>query len=768
MNGIDLVNYVAGLELPSCSMAFNGFVLEEEVPGYRTTTVTGRDSLSAEIAEYDNGYVDGSTLLHRKFPSRDITVNFTIVSSGQDALRDAYNKLRSILYARGSEEAQIVFKDEADLYYLGTVSNVTGDDVFSWEAASTGSITIHCSTPFKWSLDTFEATADSNGNITVDYDGTYKAYPVLHAKVNNNNLGYIGFVNDRRNIIQLGDPTEVDKYRQGRLDTTLLNDNFVSDPGSFAHFSVKNGITPENRELINRDVQTGEIKVGLYDDDLTNIGNGVTRAFTLKSILSTNPNSRWAGGSASAQLTQSAQNFTCTVSYVVDDIKKNITNTSYHGELRIYLMGTVGGVKKTIASVHVWINTTTDNLVRVEYNVLDKSYKLMNYKPVEQTIDRLSANSDERYTSAQKRSAYSKLAKTITIVKRGDKFDFTSPAGKYSITVPITKNYEVSEVGIWILGLANVTSLSGNNKSPQTQYINGKLTKDGWVTPTGRTINSDNVINKSTAVTPSATYPILLEIYAEKRRATNVSGKIYTTYSTPKKNFKIIKANTNYQTGILNSLVHYNSENKSVNIIAMPTITKYASAKTAHAAKLRSSKDKSSDRNVIKNIGTNKKVKVLKDELIGVIRWLYVEVDSKTKGYLNYIPNETELTTDTKYEDEGYKWYVRGTHYESGSPVPNRALIDSLGVRSIKFVKSEFNKLVDVPNPFTKGDVVDIDCNTGEIQINGAVDYNLGALGNDWEEFCLYPGPNGIHCSFSDWATGKDTTFSLTYRKVYI
>jgi len=73
----------------------------------------------------------------------------------------------------------------------------------------------------------------------------------------------------------------------------------------------------------------------------------------------------------------------------------------------------------------------------------------------------------------------------------------------------------------------------------------------------------------------------------------------------------------------------------------------------------------------------------------------------------------------------------------------------------------------DVPNKFMSGDKIIADCGSGKITVNGVEEYGLGALGNDWETFCLTNGVNSIQCVYSDWATTAPT-FKLRYRKVYL
>ncbi len=91
------------------------------------------------------------------------------------------------------------------------------------------------------------------------------------------------------------------------------------------------------------------------------------------------------------------------------------------------------------------------------------------------------------------------------------------------------------------------------------------------------------------------------------------------------------------------------------------------------------------------------------------------------------------------------------------------------GLYWVKFVKNNCDTWREVPNKFSADDVVMADCNTGEIFLNDSGAPELGALGNDWEEFYLVPGLNQIGYSYSDWVDDEyKPTFKLKYREVYL
>lgn len=91
------------------------------------------------------------------------------------------------------------------------------------------------------------------------------------------------------------------------------------------------------------------------------------------------------------------------------------------------------------------------------------------------------------------------------------------------------------------------------------------------------------------------------------------------------------------------------------------------------------------------------------------------------------------------------------------------------GVSRISFSKNNCETYKDVPNKFGSGDVLEVDCGSGEIFLNGILKPELGALGNDWETFYLKPGLNQIGIAYSDWVQeGFEPTFKVRYREVYI
>lgn len=91
------------------------------------------------------------------------------------------------------------------------------------------------------------------------------------------------------------------------------------------------------------------------------------------------------------------------------------------------------------------------------------------------------------------------------------------------------------------------------------------------------------------------------------------------------------------------------------------------------------------------------------------------------------------------------------------------------GLYWVQFVKNYCETWRDIPNKFKANDIVEADCRTGAITLNGVAAWSLGALGNDYEDFYLTPGLNQIGASYSDWVeAGYEPTFKVKYREVYL
>lgn len=223
-NFIDTTENLNPASLPSEALKLNGEYIENQISGYRTLYVSGREALSPELTTYETGSHDGERLGKRRYPARVITVGYQIIANSAENFREAYNKLGALLNV---EDAELVFADEPDKFFTGTPSGIS--EVDPGRNSVTGEFEITCLDPFKYSVEEYEATPtlDDGTTIAVDYKGTYKAYPTFEVDFpdEDGSCGFVAFVNGAGKTIQAGDPDEVDGIEHPAAQT-LVNDTF--------------------------------------------------------------------------------------------------------------------------------------------------------------------------------------------------------------------------------------------------------------------------------------------------------------------------------------------------------------------------------------------------------------------------------------------------------------------------------------------------------------------------------------------------------------
>lgn len=322
-----LINYYRNLELPLCSCVIyrmdengnqvdqGGVTLERQVPGFRTESVTGRDAMEADIEELTYPHLDGAKYRSKKKQSRDITISYKLVSTTPEIHRKKLIKLRSILFGSELEYSSYRFRDEKDVYYLGTVKSFT-EAKFVRNFASEGEITIHCSDPFKYSVELFEQTATLNSKgqfeFKIDYNGTYPSSPKFIAthKQKTGSMfgenGYVAFSDEKSHIVQAGDPAALDGAFVRKEVETLITEDFGKNDiwrkGGGWYSNLFAAPTNNNSKPIYYDGELYSYKTAFTRTGNSKMPDG--SGVWLKSTKSTT-NDKWHGPSAFKGFTSS-------------------------------------------------------------------------------------------------------------------------------------------------------------------------------------------------------------------------------------------------------------------------------------------------------------------------------------------------------------------------------------------------------------------------------------------------------------------------------
>ena len=164
--------------LSSVAMEFNGTIIENEIEGYRTLKVSGRETISNELVV--ESVHEGGITLDNHLPSRSIQITYEMKAETNELFQEQYKALRKFLTT--DEEVPIKFADEPTTTYFGRLSTmeVPADD----RNNVVSTFTIHCDSPYK-----FGDLITTNGQVAIDT--IYKTYPeriILEVPTTRNNI----------------------------------------------------------------------------------------------------------------------------------------------------------------------------------------------------------------------------------------------------------------------------------------------------------------------------------------------------------------------------------------------------------------------------------------------------------------------------------------------------------------------------------------------------------------------------------------------------
>ena len=175
--------------------------------------------------------------MRRRLTSRTLTVRFVLEADTPEQNMALYEWLNRLL---NFEEAKIGFADEPDKYYIGTAAKAAMDYINA--SVSTGTITIICSDPFKYSLS--EKTVEFvDGVAELYYGGTKEAYPVLEAEMGSTN-GFISFTKDAHTLLYGDDTDPGDEDAPAEPDPDALVEYSFTEMPSGTNWVQNDGVLP--------------------------------------------------------------------------------------------------------------------------------------------------------------------------------------------------------------------------------------------------------------------------------------------------------------------------------------------------------------------------------------------------------------------------------------------------------------------------------------------------------------------------------------------
>lgn len=459
---IDTIESQGSADLPSEALKLNGEYIENQIEGYRTLYVAGREILSQELTTYETGVRDGSNLSYRRYPSRIITVGYQLIAEDNDAFREAYNKLNALLDV---EDAEMIFADEPDKFFRGTPSGA--GDVDPGKNAVVSEIEFICVDPFKYSVEEYEASpvADDGTTFVIEYEGTQKSYPTFEVSfadqdesegtlTGNGDCGFVVFMNEDQKVIQVGEPDETDGETYEKSQT-LVNQTFNKwDSSVTKNWAVNTGsnTNPDAHK------QMGSIKLTTY---------GGYQAITANSFGSYN--NAWHGPTvtrvipADASGEQGAINWQASWKQLMS-ISQNTNGSKEKGVFQCLLNSVSRSTITTVAAVAVW-KSATGNKATIRFYVHGQ-------KTVDVPIDISWFNQYFGWTDTNPGSTRPVPIRTSTIQKKGDTVTFNIAGIKRSFTSPAAADMEVHQMTFWFGQYGTTTPLYANG------LIYAKFVKD--------------------------------------------------------------------------------------------------------------------------------------------------------------------------------------------------------------------------------------------------------------------------------------------------
>ena len=686
---IDVTEASKGPALPSEALKLNGEYIENQIKGYRTLHVSGREALSPELTTYDIGVRDGSVLQSRRFPARTIIVTYQLMAASNEDFREAYNKLASILNV---ENVEMIFNDEPDKFFLGTPMAI--GQVDPGRNAVIGEIEFFCADPFKYSVKEYVAEpVGEERRILATYNGTYKAYPTLEAEffseeevtdgavnpiTGAGDCGYVAFFNRREKIIQLGDPDEEDQLlTEDQASQTMINQSFT-DESAWSEDAQKLWVINQASGMADEIEQIGSLGIVVAVPETSADAVETTQTLLVASTWAEKPR---------IQYTLEARTYNRTATAVTIDFAITAVVTEENAQFDHSLLASVSVPNKK------------NPYVPDQYEVI------------------LRTENDDPWIGKR---GYTKYL-TVTVSGLTDLASYI-----YGVTFHVTRNDSYGTAGAYGPGYCPYIAVS--KYSPSVSEARCLMVTDygesaGWHCATmERTVGAD-LMGETGAANFTLTYKQMMALGNDLYYYMHQYGGFSAL---------LVDADGNRVAGLR---IYKNKIGTSASVAYYIGNTMYAG--------------KDFDLSFQKNFGLDQTTKITK----------------AGNQVMFTLFNGVEMT----YMDDAITDLTAAKVIFSFEAFSSQRPISYNGLSWVKFVKNNCDTLEDIPNKFSSNDTVTADCRTGEILLNRLAAPELGALGNDWEEFYLEPGINQIGFAYSGWV---DPAYApkvrIRYREVFL
>lgn len=795
------------------SMMFNGVYFEDEIEGYTTIGVSGRERAEVETTSLSVGNRDGAIFRNNKYKSRTLTISFVLEGAELDfnadetELIDRMNKLNALLDVE--DEVQIIFRDEPDKFYMGVPTGSAS--ISRGLGIISGSFQIFCADPFKYSTEIYSAvpTKDDDGYNTfvIDYEGTHKSYPTYEVQfyTQNNSTSLddssnLTDVNAADTVQELKDEITEDAnyeyWRDPDDPTKTVTEDEINQMVQEQIAELYPADEDETTTGVENEAIAGKGKCGyvaFFDDDenILQFGNpdAVEEAESVEHIKLIDQEFKNINGWAATVSKDWVMNSVKCLPDVPQDksgtYKYNETggSSSYFAISNAYSNGQTYELSTTFTAsgtgVKYTLTCTAKNRKSSSVDVNVKvAYKFSSQAPAKRilkaTVTVGGTAKDKTFKSktkkawAKKKTGSFNLSYTISDLSSykdtvAVKFSVAKSGGSgnvgkcdsksYTLYIPI---YIAPQTTSYAL-MANPTSYIGTNKD---QY---------YGTTAYRIIPNDISGNKGWSDF-TANFEVEMAMNkvgdCKKQRGAVYVGVLTGDYSNNQLTNKkvlagcVVQKSTDGNTGtiypVLNggvlsdkkiSNINLAYENETFGPVTWTTQNWKTTTKWKWATKkVKGKKKKYKKYYTVKE--KNGTTPHYPDRKL---------IISKTGKSFNFTlgGKAVSINNESLADTKAYAIFI-GCFGYSGHPY-----LPYQGILSVSFQPSgDVTKTNYIP--FTTSDFLYADASSGDIYLNSEERPDLGALGNDWEQMCLYPGVNQLGVIFSDWCGDDD---DVAYRR---
>lgn len=132
--------------LPSVAMEYDGYFLENEIRGYTTLKVKGREMLNVDIQTENPSGRNGSYITGQTLPARELTVTYMLKADSNAEFQYMYSLLMQKLLKH--EDVAVRFVDQPEITFYGRYSQ--SDDIPDDRNRVVASFTVYCQDPMKY------------------------------------------------------------------------------------------------------------------------------------------------------------------------------------------------------------------------------------------------------------------------------------------------------------------------------------------------------------------------------------------------------------------------------------------------------------------------------------------------------------------------------------------------------------------------------------------------------------------------------------------